>query len=84
MSTPSKNLALMFRILFFLSESRITRILGFHGLPRSPQPLCPSYHLHPSFYLCYPIRVLCPTYGVCVRYILYLGFEDWQDFFTHF
>ena len=55
MSTPSKNLALMFRILFFLSGSRITRIWGLHGLPpTSSHPLCPSHHLRPLPYLRFP------------------------------
>ena len=92
MSTPSKNLALMFRILFFLSESRITRILGFHGLPRYPlPPLCPSYHLHPSHHLRFPnprplphLRRLChlrplsylPTQSAFIRVIRLIRDSD--------
>ena len=92
MSTPSKNLALMFRILFSLSESRISRILGLHGLPRYPlPPLCPSYHLRPLPYLRFPnprplpyLRRLChlrpllclPTQSAFIRVIRLIRDSD--------
>ena len=37
-----------------------------HPLPHLRR-LC---HLHPAFYLRRPIRVLCPTYSVCICYSL--------------
>ncbi len=56
MCIGNENFKWFAHVVLLLSESRITRIWGLHGLPRYPlPPLCLSHHLRPLPHL----RRLC-------------------------